>query len=266
LAELAPRDIVARAIHRKTRAGQNVFLDLRPVLSGEHSNSFPHAIQTARAAGFDPYLEPLPITPAAHYHMGGIEVDSNGRSSIEGLWACGEVATTGIHGANRLASNSLLEAVVYARRVADNIRDHGGAERDDAVSVPTMPKVPADHASAALRRIVNAIQKTMSQYVGILRDGADLETGIGVLSRLGRELRDLNNGESTMTGSDPGMVRRWGEAQNMLLVARLVSYAALQREESRGAHYRDDYPTARPEWRRKQSITVDALAERTGSG
>jgi len=262
LAELAPRDVVSRAIHRRTRAGQNVFLDLRPVLSNESGSSFPHAIQTARAAGFDPFGEPLPVTPAAHYHMGGIEVDSDGRSSIEGLWACGEVATTGIHGANRLASNSLLEAVVYARRVAGNIRKHRGAESDHAESAPAVPQIPPDNASAKLRRIVNAIRKTMSQYVGILRGGADLETGIGELSRLERKLRDLSDGESEIPRGDAEIVRQWGEAQNMMLVARLVGYAALQREESRGAHYRDDYPTPRPEWCRKQSITVNALVER----
>ncbi|MFQ5982409.1 MAG: L-aspartate oxidase, partial [Woeseiaceae bacterium] len=114
-AELAPRDVVARAIQSRIASGQRVYLDLRPVLSNGRGELFPQAIDAARNAGLEPTGEPLPVTPAAHYHMGGVQIDHWGRTSVGGLWACGEVATTGIHGANRLASNSLLEALAYGR-------------------------------------------------------------------------------------------------------------------------------------------------------
>ena len=263
-AELAPRDVVARAIQKRARAGQRVFLDLRPALSG--SSSFPQAIQTAKDAGFNPFEEPLPVTPASHYHMGGIEVDLVGRTSINGLWACGEVASTGIHGANRLASNSLLEAVVYARQVAEDIRVHHGAEKEDVITAPAVPKIPSNHASAELKRIVDATRKAMSEHVGISRSGSDLATGIVELSRLDRTLRELIGTASKTVAHSAEMVRQWDEARNLVLVAKLVSYAAHQREESRGAHYRDDYPTPRPEWRRAQSFAADALVERNRSG
>jgi len=261
LAELAPRDVVARAIQKRARAGQRVFLDLRPALSGDDNGSFPQAIQTAKDAGFDPFEEPLPVTPASHYHMGGIEVDRVGRTSINGLWACGEVASTGIHGANRLASNSLLEAVVYARQVAEDIRGHRGAKKVDVMLTPAAPKIPSNHASAELKRIVVATRKAMSQYVGISRSGSDLATGIVEFSSLDRTLHELIGTASKTVAHSAEMVRQWGEARNVILVAQLVSYAAYQREESRGAHYRDDYPTPRPEWRRAQSFTADALVE-----
>jgi len=263
-AELAPRDVVARAIQKRARAGQRVFLDLRPALSG--SSSFPQAIQTARDAGFNPFEEPLPVTPASHYHMGGIEVDPVGRTSINGLWACGEVAATGIHGANRLASNSLLEAVVYARQVAEDIHEHRRAGKKDVMLTPAVPQVPPDCASAELKRIVDATRKAMSQYVGISRSGSDLATGIVELSRLDRTLQELIGTASKTVAHSAAMVRLWVEARNLILVAQLVGYAAHQREESRGAHYRVDYPTPRPEWRRAQSFAADALVEWNRSG
>jgi L-aspartate oxidase len=227
---------------------------------------FPQAIQTAKDAGFNPYEEPLPVTPASHYHMGGIEVDLVGRTSINGLWACGEVASTGIHGANRLASNSLLEAVVYARQVAEDIRIHRGAEKEDVIPAPAVPQIPSNHASVELKRIMDATRKTMSQYVGISRSGSDLATGIVELSRLDRTLHELIGTASKTVAHSAEMVRQWGEARNLILVAQLVSYAAHQREESRGAHYRDDYPTPRAEWRRAQSFAADALVEWNRSG
>jgi L-aspartate oxidase len=263
-AELAPRDVVARAIQKKARAGQRVFLDLRPALSV--SDSFPQAIQTAKDAGFNPFEEPLPVTPASHYHMGGIEADRAGRTSINGLWACGEVASTGIHGANRLASNSLLEAVVYARQVAEDICGHRRAEKEDFMLTPAAPKIPSNNASAELKRIVVATRKAMSQYVGISRSGSDLVKGIFELSRLDRTLHELIGTASRTVAHSAEMVRQWGEVRNVILVAQLVAYAAHQREESRGAHYRDDYPTPRPEWRRAQSFAADALVEWNRSG
>jgi L-aspartate oxidase len=261
LAELAPRDVVARAIHRKIQAGQRVLLDLRPVLTGEHGDAFPQAIETARAAGFDPYAEPLPITPAAHYHMGGVEVDDVGRTSIDGLWACGEVATTGIHGANRLASNSLLEALVYARRVAEQLRRAPVIEGGNLSLIPELPAVPPESAHAALQALVDRARDAMSRYVGILRSGDELEIAYLELARAARKLCEIDTLNSQRQTCDVDSVRQWGEARNLVLVARLVTLAALRRKESRGAHYRDDYPQPRPEWRKQQSFTVDTLRD-----
>ena len=120
-AELAPRDVVARAVHAQLAAGHRVFLDARQAIGARFAQRFPAVAGFCRAAGIDPATQPIPIRPAAHYHMGGISVDLSGRSSLEGLWACGEAACTGLHGANRLASNSLLEAVVCGGLVAESV-------------------------------------------------------------------------------------------------------------------------------------------------
>src|SRR5690606_28148645 len=120
-AELAPRDIVARANFRQIKAGRKIFLDTRAALGERIVTAYPTVTQYCRAAGIDPVADPIPVTPAAHYHMGGVKVDEDGRSSLPGLWVCGEASCTGLHGANRLASNSLLEAVVYGARIAEDI-------------------------------------------------------------------------------------------------------------------------------------------------
>ena len=258
-AEMAPRDVVARAIEKRTRAGHRVYLDLRPVLTGGHSASFPQAIEASKRAGFDPGTEPLPVIPAAHYHMGGIQTDQRGRTSIDGLWACGEVAATGVHGANRLASNSLLEAMVYARRVAADIRSHPGSQNKQALLAPATPNIPANSACAELKRIFDATRELMSRYAGVLRSGDGLETAFSQLSKFDRQLRDLSDRYAPHDPSSADTVVRWSETRNLLLIARLVTLAALQREESRGAHYRDDHPISTREWQRHQTLTVDEL-------
>lgn len=260
-AELAPRDVVARCIERKTSAGERVYLDLRPVLSGKHRKSFPQAVETAHAAGFDPHEEVLPITPAAHYHMGGVEVDDVGRTSLEGLWACGEVATTGIHGANRLASNSLLEALVYARRVARQLGAASSSLPGKVDVMPRLPRTPPEKSAEEIEALLGETREIMSRHVGILRSGPSLDAAYERLSAIGRQLDDLSRGFDSIASFAPQSVRPWAEARNLVLVARLVTFAALRREESRGAHYRDDYPQPRPEWRRPQSLTVETLVE-----
>lgn len=260
LAELAPRDVVARAIYRRTRGTEKVFLDIRPVLSGDHAASFPQAVATARAAGLDPYREPLPVTPAAHYHMGGVDVDNAGRTSIDGLWACGEVASTGIHGANRLASNSLLEALVYARRVAAEIQHDRHVASTSLLETPATPTIPGGSAVVARNAAVNNVRDIMSRYVGILRSGAELEHAHAALADIERGLPCTGEAGEEVA-STFSVVRSCGEARNLILVARLVTLAALRREESRGAHYRDDYPQPRSEWHRQQSMTATALFE-----
>ncbi len=121
LGELAPRDIVARGVFAEIAAGRGAFLDRDQGARQEFAGKFPTVYASCLAAGIDPATQPIPIAPAAHYHMGGVAVDEHGRASLDGLWAGGEVSSTGAHGANRLASNSLLEAVVYAARIAEDI-------------------------------------------------------------------------------------------------------------------------------------------------
>lgn len=257
--EMAPRDVVARAIEKRTAVGQSVFLDIRPVFNEGKDHLFPQAIEAARNAGIDPAKDPVPVIAAAHYHMGGIQTDHRGQTSIEGLRACGEAATTGIHGANRLASNSLLEALVYARRVAADIVCSPIPKYRQSAPAPAGPKVPPDTVLVRLDGIVDTTRKLMTRNVGVLRSGKGLATALSQLSELDKQMRFLADQNTSCRPPSANMVKRWSEARNLLLVARLVTLAALQRKESRGAHYRDDYPNPAPEWKRRQSLTVDQL-------
>ncbi|MCH7821996.1 MAG: L-aspartate oxidase [Proteobacteria bacterium] len=257
--EMAPRDVVARAIEKRTTVGQRVFLDVRPVINGGKAHLFPQAMTAARKAGFDPGKDPLPVTSAAHYHMGGVETDDRGRTSIDGLWACGEVATTGIHGANRLASNSLLEALVYARRVATEIARSPAVRAERPAPPPAEPRISPDTAPAQVDDIIDSTRKIMSQNVGVLRCGDGLASALSQLSELDRDIQSLLVQGTSSCPPSGNRVIRWSEARNLLLVARMVTQAALQRTESRGAHYRDDYPAPAAKWKRRQSLTVDQL-------
>ncbi|MGB6699673.1 MAG: L-aspartate oxidase, partial [Methylocella sp.] len=211
-AELAPRDIVARAVWRHMAAGHRVFLDARDVPDLDFPRRFPAITGFCHAAGIDPVTQPIPIRPAAHYHMGGIAVDLAGRTSVEGLWACGEAACTGLHGANRLASNSLLEAAVCGRLVAESIagttRHHRGKPRAGGRAL-----VSADPS---------AVRKILSRAAGVLRDGDGLAAAAAEMLPLA-----LERG----TAGDPARV------------ALMVVIAALRRRESRGAHARTDFPS-----------------------
>ena len=259
-AELAPRDVVARAIEQKLARGDSVYLDMRPVVESGHDGQFPEAVHACHDAGLDPAHDPLPIVPAAHYHMGGIHVDENGHSSLDGLWACGEVAHTGVHGANRLASNSLLEAVVYARRVAKGIRSGRTARDEVPLPVQDAPDAPVSGTERELESIIASTRKSVSRHVGIVRSGPGLQRALRQFRTLDRRLGQVPLDEPHDPAACFDRVLRWSEARNLLLVARLVASAALDREESRGAHYREDFPHALPEWRRHQSLTVDRLA------
>ena len=266
-AELAPRDVVARAIDQHVRDGHSVYLDLRPVVASANNDSFPQALAVAKQYGFDPASEALPVTPAAHYHMGGVATDRDGQTSIAGLWACGEVATTGVHGANRLAGNSLLEALTYARRVAAAIAVDGIAKKRSHKLVLARLNEPilGREDTAALRSISHAAKAVMSRRVGILRSGVDLASASETLNDLQCELDNIACCRGWGDYANPDLVRLWAETRNCLLIARLVTLAALQREESRGAHYREDYPLPRAHWCRHQTMTIDALREVVGT-
>jgi L-aspartate oxidase len=222
LAELAPRDIVARGVFAEIAAGRGAFLDAREALGARFAEKFPAVHASCLAAGIDPAKQPIPVAPAAHYHMGGVAVDARGRSSIEGLWAGGEVSSTGAHGANRLASNSLLEAVVYAARIAEDI---AGC----AISAPTrMPEGLPAPSNAALPVLSEKHLRTMmTSHVGVIRDGDHLAQAVRAFARLERDA-----GSTAL--------------RNMAISALLVAASALTRRESRGAHYRADYPAEMP--------------------
>ena len=242
-AELAPRDVVARAVFTEIAAGRGAFLDCRTAIGDRFASAFPTVFALCRKAGVDPSRELIPVAPAAHYHMGGIATDARGRSSVPGLWAVGEVASTGLHGANRLASNSLLEAVVFAARAAQDIgaldRERGRRER---VELQRVGDSTADHA-ASRGPAVARLRRTMSQYVGVVRDAAGLKKAISVLRDIERH-----------AGNDRVLA-------NMALAARFIAAAALLREESRGAQARMDYPVADTELAARAFLTLDDIED-----
>ena len=212
-AELAPRDIVARAIHRQIASGRGAFLDCREAIGQHFPDQFPGVFAACMAGGVDPRIDAIPVAPAAHYHMGGVAADAEGRTSLPGLFAAGECACVGVHGANRLASNSLLEAAVFgpeAGRAAAAAVDPGSAP----LSIVSWP----DLTPPALQQLRGA----MARDAGVVRD-AD---GLG---RLLAEIADLEAAQ----GRGP-----------TLTAARLIAASALARQESRGAHYRADFPVA----------------------
>lgn len=211
-ADLAPRDVVARAIEAERAAGRGAFLDCRATVGAAFPDHFPTVFQSCMAAGIDPRAQPIPVAPAAHYHMGGVVSDLWGRSSVSGLSVVGECASTGAHGANRLASNSLLEAVVFADRIATRLRDDPPTARK-AADAPPVPRLSPPDVIAEGRWI-------MSAHVGVRREAAGLASADA-------GLRDLTN--------------QHGES-DALLAALLIVQAAARRTESRGAHFRSDHP------------------------
>ena len=237
-AELAPRDIVARAVHAEIAAGRGAFLDCRPAIGAEIVEKFPTVYRSCMEAGIDPVKEPIPIAPAEHYHMGGVLTDADGRTTLDGLWACGETASTGAHGANRLASNSLLEAVAFAARVATGIR--AALPEGEVGEARVLPDdgtpAAADPADVALLR------RTMSAGVGVVRDAAGMRAALGVI------------GEIEARNRSPRFA-------NALTAARMIATAALARTESRGGHFRSDYPDHDPAWRHRTYMTLSEAGE-----
>lgn len=215
--ELAPRDIVARAVHKAKMSGRGAFLDATQAIGAHFADEFPTVFASCMAQGVDPRTQPMPVAPAAHYHMGGIRTDIFGRTSLKGLYAAGECASTGVHGANRLASNSLLEAAAFGERVGKAATEN----LNEAAFAPDVahafkPDVPPVLSATDLK----ALRDAMSRYAGVVRD----ETGL-------KALLDIIDGlEAKYPGALP------------LVNARLIAECALQRRESRGSHYRSDFP------------------------
>jgi L-aspartate oxidase len=244
-AELAPRDVVARAVWRRLRDGGSVFLDARS-LAGRIESRFPTVARICRDHGLDLAAEPVPAAPAAHYHMGGVVVDVQGRTSLPGLWAVGEVARSGLHGANRLASNSLLEALVVGAATGDVLASRcrppahpvrvREAARRMGVRVAESPWL--DQASPRVSGEMARVRSLMSWAVGLERDAAGLHRAeVDLLDLAGRVGRGV------------------GELGNSLLVARSITRAAMARTESRGAHFRSDFPHPSECWR--QSLVFE---------
>ncbi|MFE6039493.1 L-aspartate oxidase [Streptomyces sp. NPDC056452] len=280
LAELAPRDIVAKAITRQMHllGTEHMYLDARHFGAEMWEQRFPTILAACRAHGIDPVTEPIPVAPAAHYASGGVRTDLRGRTTVPGLYACGEVACTGVHGANRLASNSLLEGLVFAERIAaDIVTDR----TPDPAQVPTpdpaqdvsgeqdLPR-PAGTGAAVPGALGPAsepaplltaesrteIQRIMTRGAGVIRSAASLARAAEELDAL--QQTAATAADTAATGAKdavPG-VEAW-EATNLLLVSRVLVAAAREREETRGCHWREDRPDRDDaDWRRHLVVRI----------
>jgi L-aspartate oxidase len=240
-AELAPRDVVARAIFEQQQHGRTVGLDARAAIGSKFPQAFPTVFGFCIAAGIDPRVQNIPVAPAAHYHMGGIAVDEWGRTSLENLWACGETSATGVHGANRLASNSLLEALVYGSRVAADIASVELRRTVDRAKPVPRAKTGRKLTTTAAQALSD-VRNVMYSNVGLVRDEAGLRAA---LARIGELAADF--------GESP-------ELRNLLVVGRLIAEAALARRESRGSHFRSDYPQSDEAFAKRSFTRLPSVA------
>ena len=232
-AELAPRDVVSRAIAQEIldENGEFVLLDLTAHTAQEIAARFPKIYSTCVSYGIDPAQQPIPVSPAEHYMMGGIRTDLNGATNVRGLLACGEVACTGVHGANRLASNSMLEGLVFGIRTVQAAI----ALKADCPAVPRAapfekPPAPREYSQEEIAAARARVQELMWLRAGLVRSGDGLREAMRELDAMQREY------------SHPAPSREAIELANMICVSRLVVRASLEREESRGAHFRTDFP------------------------
>ena len=239
-AELASRDVVSRSIVREMeRHGlQSVWLDATRFAPGEFARRFPTINAYCLAHRCDPEREPIPVSPAAHYMMGGVWTDVWGRTTLPGLYACGETAATGVHGANRLASNSLLEGVVFGSRVAQAVAGFS----ETSCGRPGSEELALGHRTGAILTDREQMRELMWHEVGILRRGEGLEHARAALE--------------SWAGACPVDKVESHETANLALVAWVLAEAARRREESRGAHHRLDFPEPRAEWRRRQLFVL----------
>ena len=243
LVELAPRDIVSRAIHRLKINGNSTFLDCRKFKLNNFEKLFPTAGKYLRNANINMEKELIPIIPAAHYHMGGTKVNLDGMTSISGLWACGETSSTGAHGANRLASNSLLEAFVYAMRIAKKINS-SKIKINAAKSINIKNYLPKEKTISKIRakKYIWQLRSVMNKFVGVERTDNNLNRAFIEFDKIEREAKNLS-----------------AKLKDMLLVSRLITYAAKLRKESRGTHFRLDYPNLNKNLNYRKVLNIDEL-------
>lgn len=242
-AELATRDIVSQAIYRVMKETDScVFLDLRPIGQEKLKKHFPNIVNRLKEYGIDAFKDLVPVSPAAHYFMGGIKAQCNGRTSIPFLYAIGECACTGLHGANRLASNSLLEAGVMAIKAAHFIIDQKNSAKE---KISTIELTAEKMISFVKPNDLLSVRESMWHGTGIIRSADSLKNTIN----------SLENSLLTNTYSPQNI-----QSANILLIAKLITASALRREESRGSHYRTDYATAKEEFACRQIITKDSVS------
>ncbi len=258
LAELAPRDIVSRQIEKVMAHchTSHVWLDARHLDAEFLRLRFPHIWEKCAEAGYDLSADLVPVAPAAHYMIGGVHVDADGRSSLEGLYASGEVTASGLHGANRLASNSLLEGLVFSRRI---VRHIAGSAPSSSRPGRVVSGAPATSAAFTMQKAKEVLQESMSSFVGMTRSGGSLREAAYVLEGLASIL--------DVTLKRPSEL----ELQNLVTVATLITHAAWMREETRGVHMRTDFPERDDEhwrghllWRRGAEPFFVPVAARTG--
>ncbi len=264
--ELAPRDVVSRAIFnhlQKTPDADHVYLDLRPIPPERIRYRFPNIIKVCKHWGIDVFTERIPVSPAAHYWMGGVRVDLENQTSISGLYAIGETASTGVHGANRLASNSLLECLVFASQLADLQPQRNKVISQLPIAVTGIKEVELDLFQDEITRVKNLrseLQTLMWKSAGISRSQEVLESAIAQIQAWRKEVSQYQISQLLLQGkphqqitfSSPTaqeQLRGYIESYNLLDIAYLILQAAQNRTESRGGHYRSDYPETKPEWR-----------------
>ncbi len=240
-AELAPRDIVARAVFNEIEAGRGAFLDCRKNPGADFREKFPQVYSYCVEAGINPEVDLIPVVPSAHYHMGGILCDAYGRTTLNGLWACGEVASSGAHGANRLASNSLLEACVFAARIAGDIASTAPYRLQ-----PATRKITHSHSfrrDSSDFEAIQHIRELMSKHAGVVRNQSGLKTVLSEVETLQQRVPEPS------------------QFSNILLAARIIIVAALERCESRGAHFRSDFPEPDPQMAHRSFFTLNQINE-----
>ncbi len=263
--ELAPRDVVSRAIfrHLQKTGEPHVWLDLRPIAVDRLRYRFPNIIQVCADWGVDIFSEPVPVTPAAHYWMGGIVADTFNQTSIPGLYAVGETASTGVHGANRLASNSLLECLVFGAQMGlfDVEGGKSKALPDEFDAAEVWQRSISQQEIETIDRLRVELPNLVWQSAGICRGKSDLESAIVQVEMWRQEFASLPLSQ-TLLNLQPGqmidfspddaenslVLRNWGEVGNLLDIGYLILKSAAFRTESRGGHYRVDYPLTEPDW------------------
>ena len=228
--ELAPRDVIAQNIFKQIDMGNSVFLDCRENIGDDFELKFPQVYSYCVKAEIDPAKDLMPILPVAHYHIGGVKTDLHGRTSVNGLWCCGEVAATGVHGANRLASNSLLEALVFGKVVAQQINNEPFKKQIDTITssfIRTYKEKTRSKIRA--RKYIWQLRSTMMRHLGIVRNQSSILKGLTEIIRIERESRGLS-----------------AKLNDMILVSKFIIVGAMKRTESRGCHLRYDYPNEDP--------------------